>query len=140
MTYTQPSFTAVRKALAAFLTAQTGLRATANQQARVSPPMAVVLPMTGPVITYSVDMTGSANLTLRAMLIMSQADSASGMDLMDDYLATTGPKSLWAAVQHDPTLGGVVEWAVVRQATGYGVINHGGIDYLGCSVIVDIGI
>ena len=137
---TQPTFSAVRAALATYITAQTGLRATAAQQARIAPPQAVILPVTGTFITYSVDMSGSADLSLRVLVLISKADSSDGMDLLDPYLATTGPKSLWAAVQRDPTLGGVVQWAIVREVAGYGVMNHGGIDYLAASVIVDIGI
>jgi hypothetical protein len=137
---TQPTFTAIRQCLAGFITARTGLAATAQQQARVTPPQAVILPATGTFITYSEDMTGSCDLSLRILVLVSQADSADGMDILDPYLATTGTQSLWAAVQADATLGGVVQYALVREVAGYGVMNHGGIDYLAASVICDIGI
>jgi hypothetical protein len=137
---TQPTLTQVRQALAATITAQTGLRATASQQAQLSPPQAVVLPVTGTFVTYSESMDGACDMSLRALVVVSRLDSSDGMDVMDAYLATTGSKSLYAGVQADRTLGGVVDWAIVREATGYGAVNHGGLDYLGCSVIVDIGI
>jgi hypothetical protein len=137
---TQPTFTAIRQALATYITSTTGLTASANRQAQVFPPMAIILPVTATFITYSADMSGSCDLSLRALILAAMSDSSDGMDTIDPYLATTGSQSLWAAVQADPTLGGVVQWCIVREVSGYGVMNHGGVDYLAASVVCDLGI
>lgn len=134
----QPTFTAVRQALAAYITAQTGLRASADRFGTVSPPMAVIVPVTGTSITYSDTMDGGCELTLRAILLVSEANTDQGQAAMDPYLSTTGTQSVWAAVQKDPTIGGVVQWTVVREVAGYGVQNWNGIDYLAASVICDL--
>lgn len=135
---TQPTFTQVRQALASYITATTGLRASADRFGTVSPPMAVVIPATGTSIVYSDTMDGGCEITLRAVVLASEASSDQGQTVMDAYLATSGSQSIWAAVQKDPTLGHVVQWAIVREVAGYGVMNWNGIDYLAASVITDI--
>lgn len=135
----QPTFPAVRQAVAAYLTSSIGLRATANRFGTVSPPMAVVAPQTGSLIRYSVTTDGETDYSLRAIILVSEGDSASGQDEMDAYLSPTGANSVYAAVQRDPTLGGAVSFAAVIEATGYGLMNWNGIDYLACSLILNIG-
>ena len=136
---TQATFPQVRAALAARITSGTGLRATANRFGQASPPCAVIVPQTGRVITYSTTLDGETDYYLRALLLVSYGDSADGQDLLDAYLSPQGAQSVYAAVQADPTLGGVVSYAAVIEATGYGVMNFNGIDYLACSLILNIG-
>lgn len=137
---TQPTFPAVRQAVADYLAgAITGLRTTANRFGAVSPPTAVVAPVTGSLIRYSETMDGETDYSLRAIVLVSEGDSASGQDLLDAYLSPTGSQSVYAAVQKDPTLGGIVSFAAVTEATGYGLMNWNGVDYLACSLILDIG-
>jgi hypothetical protein len=136
----QPTFTQIRQALAATLNTIPGLRATANRNAQVNPPAAVIMPAAGSFIRYSVTTDGAADITLRAILLVAEADSASGQDNIDPYLASTGPSSVWAALQANQTLGGAVSYAELTEATGYGTINFAGIDYLGCHLIISIGI
>lgn len=137
---TQPTFTQIRQALATTLNTIPGLRATANRNAQISPPAAVIMPVTGAFVTYGETMDGEASYLLRAILLVSEGDSASGQDNIDPYIATSGPSSILATLQANPSLGGVVSWAVLTQATGYGLINFAGIDYLGCHMIVSVGI
>ena len=143
---TQPSFTQVRAALAASLAVHavnadgSALRTTANRPLQVNPPMAVIVPVTGTIARYSASMDGEADYSLRIILAVAPADSTQGEDILDPYVATSGPSSIWGAVQADPTLGGVVSFAAVTEATGYGILNMTGIDYLACTFIVTIGI
>lgn len=138
---TQPTFTAVRQALATQLGNRiTGLRAVANRNAQVNPPAAIVMPVTGSFIRYGTSFDGSADISLRVILLVSEADSASGQDNLDAYLATSGSSSIYAAVQADPTLGGVVQYAAVVEATAYGLMNWAGVDYLACHFVVNLGI
>ena len=137
---TQPTFTQVRQALAAQLAAQIpGLRTVANR-IQVNPPAAVVMPVTGTFASYSQTMDGAAEYTMRAIVLVSEGDGTSGMDQLDPYIATTGSQSIWAAVQADPTLGRVVNYAAVIEATGYGLMTWMGIDYLAAHFIVQAGI
>ena len=135
---TAPTFSAVRAALASYLTSSIGLRATANRFAQVNPPMAVIMPVTGTFARYSVDFAGDVDYMLRAIVLVSEGDSLSGQDLIDAYVATTGASSIWAAVKSDPTLGGVVSSAAVQEVTAYGLMTFSGIDYLACHFIVSV--
>ena len=136
---TQPTFAAVRAALATYLTSSIGLRATPNRFAQINPPMAVVMPQTGSFIRYSTTLDQETDYSLRAIILVSEGDSLSGQDNLDAYLSPTGPNSVYAAVQRDPTLGGVVSFAVVVEATAYGLMNFQGIDYLAAHLVLNVG-
>lgn len=137
---TQPAFAAVRAAVATYLAATiSGLRATPNRFLQVNPPMAVIAPQAGSLIRYSATMDGETDYTLRAIILVSEGDSTQGQDLLDAYLSPTGAQSVYAAVQADPTLGGAVSYAVVAEAAGYGLTNWNGVDYLACSLVLNIG-
>ncbi|MGH3422355.1 MAG: hypothetical protein ACRDOD_22510 [Streptosporangiaceae bacterium] len=136
---TQPAFPQVRAALAAYLTSSIGLRATASRFGAISPPCAVILPQTGRLIAYAQTFDGETSYYLRAVILVSEGDSASGQDLLDGYLSPVGAQSVHAAIQADPTLGQAVEFAAVIEAAAYGIRNWNGIDYLGCDLIFNIG-
>ncbi|MBO0813559.1 MAG: hypothetical protein J2P30_00160 [Actinobacteria bacterium] len=136
---TQPTFGDVRAALASYLTSAIGLAATPNRFAQVNPPMAVIMPVTGTFIRYSQTFDGETDYTLRIIVLVSEGDSVSGQDLIDAYLSVSGPKSIWAAIQADDTLGGKVSYAAVTEATGYGLMNFNGVDYLAAHLITSIG-
>lgn len=137
---TQPQFAAVRAAVATYLqNTITGLRATPNRFLQVNPPMAVIVPQTGTLIRYSQTFDAETDYNLRAIILVSEGDSTQGQDLLDAYLSPTGSQSVYAAVQADPTLGGAVSYAAVIEATGYGLTNFNGIDYLGVSLVLNIG-
>jgi hypothetical protein len=137
---TQPTFPQVRQAVADYLTAAiTGFRVTANRFGQVNPPMGVVAPQTGRLITYSQTFDQETDYNLRLIMLVSEGDSASGQDALDGYLSPTGGNSIYAAVQADPTLGGNVSYAAVIEATGYGLMNWNGVDYLACSLVLNVG-
>ena len=136
----QPAFAAVRQAVSDYLAAHiSGLRATPNRFLQVNPPMAVIHPQTGSLIRYSTTMDGETDYSLRAIILVSIGDSTEGQDLLDAYLSPTGPQSVYAAVQADPTLGGQVSYCAVIEATGYGLTNWNGVDYLAASLVLNIG-
>ena len=136
---TQLDFPGVRQAVATYLTNTIGLRAIANRFGAINPPMAVIAPQTGSLIRYQVTMDGETDYSLRAIILVSEGDSASGQDVLDAYLSPVGTNSVHAAVQLDPTLGGKVSYCAVIEATGYGLMSWNGIDYLACSLILNIG-
>jgi hypothetical protein len=134
---TQPTFTQVRVALATRIAAGTGIRAHHSFR-DVTPPAAVVMPIQGAFMTYGVTFDGQVNWHLNVILLVSSGDDKAGQDAMDAILSTTGSKSVTAAIQADPTLGGVVSSTVPVEATGYGLMNVNGVEYLGCSFTVEI--
>ena len=128
---------AIRTALADRL-ATTGLRAFANAPGSISPPAVVIIP-NRPAVNYGVTMDGETTVNLLAIALLSAANDATGQDLLDDYVASSGTKSIAAAVQADPMLAGTVEFAVVTQVATYGVVNYAGQDYMGASFIIECG-
>ena len=135
----QPTFTAVRQALATTLATIPGLNTYAEYAEQITVPAAIVLPVQGTFMNYAT-MDGALDITLRAALCVARADGSGGQAIMDPFLATTGTQSVFAALQASGGLGGVVSYANLMEATGYGPISVGAIDYLGCHLIVSIGI
>jgi hypothetical protein len=137
----QPTFTQVRVALAATLAAIPGLNTYAEYAEQITTPAAVILPIQGSFIQYAT-MDGQQNISLRVVLCVARADGTAGQAIIDPYLATSGPQSVFAALQTQSgsTLGGVVSYAALTEAASYGPITVGAIDYLGAHLIVNIGI
>lgn len=135
----QPTFGAVRQAVASYLTSSIGLRAITSRFGQINPPIAIIVPQTGSLIRYATTFDGETDYTIRAIIVVSESDSASGQDLLDGYLSPTGPNSVYAAVQADPTLGGQVSYCAVIEATGYGMMNINALDYMACSLTLNIG-
>lgn len=134
----QPTFTEVRGALATRLATIPGLRTTTEQSDQVNPPVAVIMPVSGTFIRYGATFDDSADVTVRAILLAAKTGTSGGQDLLDTWLAVTGDSSVNAAIQADPTLGGVVQSAFLAEAAGYGLISWNNIEYLGCHMIVEI--
>ena len=135
---TQPTFTQVRVALTTRLSSISGLRAHHTFR-DVTPPAAIVMPVQGTFMSYGITMDGQVNWLLRIILLASIGDTKAGQTTMDAMLATTGSTSIYAAIMADPSLGGVVSFCEPVEATGYGLMNVDGVDYLACSLTVQIG-
>ena len=136
----QPTFTAIRNALATTIgTAIPGLR-TGTNPLQVNLPCAIVMPVTGTFVSYSQTFDGLPDYHLRVIVAVPTSDSQSGEGDLDPYIATSGASSVWAAVQANQTLGGVVSSAVVLEVTAYGVMNLSGIDALAAHFIVEIAV
>lgn len=139
----QQTFSEIRQAIATYLAAQlpdlTG--AVATRLGEITPPCAVVVPVAGgTVATYSQTFDGQVDYHLRVIIMVPMSSSEFGQDALDPYLDTTSPDSVWAAFKRDPTCGGgVIGYAVCIEATGYGEMNQGSVDYLACSFIIEIG-
>lgn len=130
----------VRAALAAAVDNVPGLRAFASVTGEVSPPAAVVMPARGTFITYSETFEqGVADMSFEVVLLVSYADERSGQLLLDGYLSATGPSSVRAAVAVDPTLGHVVDYCVITDAADYGLMEWGGVQYLGARLLATAG-
>lgn len=131
-------YDAIRQGLATAITAGTGLRAFADVPGAVSPPCCVILPGR-PAITYGVTLGGEVNLNLMAMVLLSAASDTYSQQALDEYLSTSGDKSVNAAVEDDPTLGGTCEYAVTTGVQQYGLIDYAGQQYMGATFMIQAG-
>jgi len=128
---------AIRAALATQLST-TGLNVHATAPGQVVPPIGVIIP-NRPAILYGQTMDGETQVNLLAVVLVSAANDLTGQDLIDDYVASSGTKSICAAVQADSTLAGAVEFAIVLQVSSYGLVEYSGQQYMGCSFLVQCG-
>jgi hypothetical protein len=131
----------VREALAAYITANiTGLRGLTDPGSIANPPVAVVLPVQGTYIDYTVALEhGVTEINLRVVILVSRASERTAMPLLDGYLAPYGTSSIPAAILKDPTLGGACDYCIPQEAIFDGEINWAGIDYFGATVICRAG-
>lgn len=132
---------AIRTALANQITAKTGLRTLPEAKDSISPPVAVILEGQPP-IRYGITMDGCFTLNLRVLVALSDgAPTEKVQRALDAYLSMGAgePESIAGAVQSDPTLGGLVHYAVPVAAGTPGRIEYAGIIFFGSRVDIEIG-
>jgi hypothetical protein len=131
--------TSIRNGLKARLDTIAGLTAYARVPKTINLPAAVVRPTPGTAISYDATMADGAHdlQFLVTVLITDEVDEL-GQELLDDYLATTGAKSIRAAIATDDTLGAVVHFSRVVGVTDYGEIEYAGLTYIGADFLVEV--
>jgi hypothetical protein len=133
----------IRAALAARITAGTGLRTLPEAKDQVSPPVAVILPGQ-PVVTYGATLDGAFTVNLRVLLLLSDAAPVEKVQrALDAYLGIgvhdSVPASIAGAIQDDPTLGHTVHFAVPLAADSYGRVDYAGATYFGARLTIQAG-
>lgn len=132
--------TIIRNALAAQITAYTGLRTMAQPRDQVSPPVAVIIPRE-PLVTYGDTMDGSLTVNLTAVLMLSDAaPSEKTQRALDAYLGLGAGEStsIAGAVMADPSLGGVVHSTLPVSVSSYNRVIYADVQYFGCRVNFEI--
>jgi len=137
--------TQIRTALAQQIHTYTGLRAEAQVRDQVSPPMALVMPST-PVVSYGATMSGGGEtevtINLAILLLLSDAAPTEKVQrALDAYLGIGAGEtmSIAAAINMNPSLGGVVEWCVPMSVTSYSRVDYAAINYFGATILCQIG-
>lgn len=133
--------TVIRTALAAQLTAQTGLRASAQVKDQISPPMILVIPG-NPLITFGDTMDGAVTLTVSVLLLLSDAAPTEKVQrALDAYLGIAPGSGLTiaGAIMADISLGGAVHWCVPTAVTSYGGVEWNAVTYFGARVNTNVG-
>lgn len=109
---------------------------------QISPPVAVILPGQ-PVVVYGDTLDGAFTVNLRVLIAISDAPPNEKVQrALDAYLgigAGAGSGSIAGAIQQDPSLGGVVHYAVAVSAGNYGRISYNDITYFGSRIDVRVG-
>jgi hypothetical protein len=136
---------AVTNALAAQITAHTGLRAMGQARDQVTPPCAVVLPgRAGPFLQYGSTMDETFTLNLMVLILITDAAPVDASQrALDAYLGIDhgdgSGQSIPAAILKDTSLGGQVEWCEPVSADSYGRVEYSGIIYFGCRLNLNCG-
>lgn len=130
---------AIRNGLKARLDTIPDVTAYARPPKSINLPAVVVRPTSGGAISYDATMAdGSHNLNFLVTVLVTDQIEDLGQEQLDDYLATTGSKSVRAAVETDDTLGGVVHFSRVAGVADYGEIEYAGIPYIGADFLVEV--
>lgn len=129
---------AVRDGIKTRLATIAGLRAHDVWPDQVNTPAVLVRPIRDPYqLTLGNQQTWSFELVVVAH--PAQQGVARGQEVLDEYLADAGTKSLKAALRGDRTLGGIVSTLDVQGWRDYGVLDLGiGIEYVGAIVDVQV--
>lgn len=145
------SVSKVRAVLAQRLETVEGLRVHRFTSGSISPPAAAILPGIGaenstvrPAIDYDKSFgRGMHMLNFLVRVAVSSAHSEAGQDALDAYLDTEGEKSIKEAIEagmdalviDDEQVGAQ---AHLRSVIHYGLLEWGGVDYLGATFHVEV--
>lgn len=127
---------AIRAALATRVAMVEGLRVVPFVLGSIDPPVAMIVP--GDMDYSDLDNGGMDKGSYRVLLLVSNADDPLGQAKLDNYLKTSGPTSVKAAIEGDRKLDGTVDRCRVDSRRNAGHIGFAGIVYLGAELIVGI--
>jgi hypothetical protein len=129
---------AIRSAVGTALSTIAGLNVHAFHVGSVTPPAVVIMPAPGEFVDYSTAFDPTHDVDIIVGLFVEAGDEESASNEVDEYASATGAKSIYAAIQADPTLGGAVDSAAVLNAHDYGQYEYGGQQYYGCQFTVSV--
>lgn len=101
----------------------------------ITPPFAYPAAADG---NYDDTLDGAATAVVTVRLLTSRAEDQSGQELLDAFLATTGPTSVKAAIESDAALNALVDDLQVSGWSGYRLYEIGGVDFFGAELTVVI--
>ncbi|PXY21125.1 hypothetical protein [Prauserella muralis] len=130
------SVSALRDGIGVRLKTISGLNVLSRPGGNVITPAARVMPTR---ILYDSTMSrGADDFLFAVLLLVSLTADIEAYDDLDAYLAGSGPTSVKAAIEADGSLGGIADFARVREVTQYGWVEVDGVQYLGAEQIVEV--
>lgn len=127
---------AVRDAIAAVADTIPGLQGIAHVPGQITPPAAV--PLLEEVDFDTTMSRGSDDYTWVLMVFASKGDLIAGQNLLMQYASGSGTKSVKAAFEADPTLGGLVFDACVTEVRPPGDTELGAVTYYGIPFVIQV--
>lgn len=129
---------AVFEGLKARLETIAGLRVREELPGTIQPPTAV---LSLEELTFDTTMArGSDDLEVHVHVFTSLSSERAGQRALWTYLAGSGPKSVKAAVEADPTLGGAAMFAEVTTVGDVGLAKIGDVSYYAARFVVRVGV
>lgn len=127
----------IRDALKTRLDSVSGLRVHDTVPSKINPPAAIIRRRSGP----RPSTLGSAthDYTFAVTVITSLASDRLAQDKLDDYLSGSGAAAIMAAIDADPDLGSVVDYAQISDIEADEVFEYAGNTYLGADIVIDVG-
>lgn len=110
----------IRAAMKAALDTVPGCQVSAYALSSPTLPCLYILPGREMIVTYDVAMArGADEWQFRVIAMSGASDDIGSQMLMDEFLDPSGTRSVKAALESDPSLGGVVDDLHVTDARGY---------------------
>lgn len=127
---------AVKDGIKVRLATISGLLALDRWPDRLIPPCGIVIPEE---VTFdnTFGRGGDGSLFTVRIVVGRVVDDAA-QDAIDAYMAGSGASSVKAAIEGDTSLGSSVDTCRVEKAKRYGVVDQGGVQYLGCDFTVRV--
>jgi hypothetical protein len=129
---------AIRDGLKTRLESITGLRAHDTVPGDFSPPGAIVEPDEPVIVFDSTFGRGSDELYFSVLVLVQMGTVRTAQDNLDAYLSPSGASSIKAAVEADERLGGIVSFARVTRADGYGTYEFNKVQYAGVRFRIEV--
>lgn len=131
------SIKSIRDGLKTRLATVTGIYAHDTIPDDLYPPAAIVgFPTT---VAYDFTMrTAVSRYTFPVRVIAGRVAEGEGQDKIDDLCSPDGSLSIRAAVDADPTLGGVAHSSRVVAARDFGVYEVAGVSYIGGEFEIEV--
>lgn len=79
-----------------------------------------------------------SRMSFPVRVIAGRFTEAESQNKLDDLCSADGASSIRAAIDGDPTLGGVAHSSRVIEARGFGVYEVAGVVYLGCELEIEV--
>lgn len=112
-----------------------GLRTNAVEPSAPVPPAAWPFLRTG---IFDQDFEGAVTWTFSIYVIVGAASDQHAQNNLMPYLAPSGAKSVRAAIEGDPTLGGVADSTRVTMIESVGSYEIGGARYIGAVLVAEV--
>lgn len=131
------TYNQVKDALGIVLQTIDGLRVYPHLTGQINPPAAVIAPGEGVFLTYRTSNV-SHDLDLMVTVLIQRGTDRTADEKLGDYIADSGPSSVYAAVGANSTLGGTVDDAWVVSASNWSTFVVGDVSYLGVTFAVQV--
>lgn len=131
------NLTAMAEAMATQIANIEGLRTQAQIRDIVAVPVAIVGPPTS--IDYDTTMRNGANrYEFSVRVLVARTEERAAQIYLSEYAAPEGARSIKAAIEADPSLGGTAMTTRVTNANGIGAYDYGDASYLGVDFTVEV--
>jgi hypothetical protein len=84
-------------------------------------------------------MDGEDDTTFAVTVLVSWADQVAAQKALDGFLASTGATSIKAAIDADPTLDGIVDYAHATLVEEERITLVNSVEYLAADIVVEVG-
>lgn len=118
----------VATAIATKLATVSGLRTVAFQPDQLNPPVA--FPILNGITYHNAFQGGDVEMDWNIMVVVGRYTARTSYSVLDGYLSYSGASSIRAALEGDPTLGGVVQTCVLPSSASIASVTQGEEEFL----------